>query len=63
MNNPLAVISGRSQFLESILSDPKEKGMAHLIHEQSQRLSDIITELMDFAKPVPPKRLAVEVSP
>jgi signal transduction histidine kinase len=29
--------------------------MAHLVYEQSQRLSDIITELMDFAKPVPPK--------
>jgi putative nucleotidyltransferase with HDIG domain len=55
MNNPLAVISGRSQLLASILSDAKEKAMAHLIHEQSQRLSDIITELMDFAKPVPPQ--------
>jgi signal transduction histidine kinase len=29
--------------------------MAHLIHEQSHRLSQIISELMDFAKPVPPK--------
>ena len=28
--------------------------MAHLIHDQSHRLSEIITELMDFAKPVPP---------
>jgi len=54
MNNPLAVISGRSQLLASTLSDPKHKAMAHLIHEQSHRLSQIITELMDFAKPVPP---------
>ncbi|MBC8108172.1 MAG: HDOD domain-containing protein [Anaerolineae bacterium] len=54
MNNPLAVISGRSQLLASTLSDPKQKAMAHLIHEQSHRLSQIITELMDFAKPVPP---------
>src|SRR5208337_2587697 len=28
--------------------------MAHLINEQSHRLSEIISELMDFAKPVPP---------
>ncbi|MGA3067171.1 MAG: HDOD domain-containing protein [Tepidisphaeraceae bacterium] len=55
MNNPLAVISGRSQLLESQLTDPKHKAMAHLIHEQSHRLSQIITELMDFAKPVPPQ--------
>jgi putative nucleotidyltransferase with HDIG domain len=51
MNNPLAVISGRSQLLASQLSDPKHKAMAHLVHEQSHRLSQIITEMMDFAKP------------
>src|SRR5205814_9292635 len=55
MNNPLAVISGRSQLLASQLTDPKHKAAAHLIHEQSHRLTNIITELMDFAKPVPPK--------
>jgi signal transduction histidine kinase len=54
MNNPLAVISGRSQLLAAQLADPKHKAMAHLIHDQSHRLSQIITELMDFAKPVPP---------
>ena len=55
MNNPLAVISGRSQLLSQQLSDPKQKAAAHLIHEQAHRLTDIITELMDFAKPVPPQ--------
>ena len=55
MNNPLAVISGRSQLLASQLDDPKLKASAKLIHEQSQRLSDIITELMHFAQPVPAK--------
>jgi putative nucleotidyltransferase with HDIG domain len=54
MNNPLAVISGRSQLLASQLSDPKQKHAAKQIHEQSHRLSEIITELMDFAKPTPP---------
>lgn len=54
MNNPLAVISGRSQLLAQQLTDPKQKAAAHLIHEQSHRLSSIITELMDFAKPEPP---------
>jgi len=55
MNNPLAVISGRSQLLASQLTDPKQKAMAHLIYDQSHRISEIISELMDFAKPVPPQ--------
>ena len=54
MNNPLAVISGRSQLLAQQLTDPKVKAAAHLIHEQAHRLSAIITELMDFAKPEAP---------
>jgi putative nucleotidyltransferase with HDIG domain len=62
MNNPLAVISGRSQLLASQLSDPKLKHAATLIHDQSHRLSEIITELMDFAKPAPPDPVIVEVA-
>lgn len=62
MNNPLAVISGRSQLLAAQLADPKFKAMAHLIHDQSHRLSEIITELMDFAKPVPPERQECDVA-
>ena len=62
MNNPLAVISGRSQLLASQLEDPKLKAAAHLIHEQSHRLSQIITELMDFAKPSTPKPVEVDAA-
>jgi signal transduction histidine kinase len=62
MNNPLAVISGRSQLLSQQLSDPKQKAAAHLIHEQSHRLTDIITELMDFAKPEPPQIAECDLS-
>jgi len=62
MNNPLAVISGRSQLLAQQLLDPKHRAMAHLIHEQSHRLSSIITELMDFARPEPPMTRECELS-
>ena len=62
MNNPLAVISGRSQLLASQLSDPKFKAAAHLIQEQAHRLSAIITELMDFAKPEPPNAQQTELA-
>jgi signal transduction histidine kinase/HD-like signal output (HDOD) protein len=62
MNNPLAVISGRSQLLESQLTDPKLKAAAHLIHEQSHRLSTIITDLMDFAKPTAPTLVEADLA-
>src|SRR5688572_4031087 len=62
MNNPLAVISGRSQLLSQQLTDPKLKASAHLVYEQSHRLTDIITELMDFAKPVPPAPVPADLA-
>ncbi|HEV2295042.1 MAG TPA: HDOD domain-containing protein [Tepidisphaeraceae bacterium] len=62
MNNPLAVISGRSQLLSQQLTDPKLKGSAHLIYEQSHRLTDIISELMDFAKPIPPAPVPADLA-
>ena len=62
MNNPLAVISGRSQLLASQLTDPKYKAAAHLVYEQSHRLSAIITELMDFAKPEAPAPQTTDLS-
>jgi signal transduction histidine kinase/HD-like signal output (HDOD) protein len=62
MNNPLAVISGRSQLLARQLSDPKQKAAATLIYEQSDRLSGIITEMMAFAKPQPPSPRLCDVA-
>jgi putative nucleotidyltransferase with HDIG domain len=55
LNNPLAVISGRSQLLASQLTDPKLKQAAKTICDQAHVITNIITELMAFAKPVPPK--------
>ena len=61
MNTPLAVISGRSQLLADELLDLKHQATAKLICEQSHRLSQIITELMDYAKPTPPEPASCEV--
>jgi signal transduction histidine kinase len=55
LNNPLAVISGRSQLLASQLQEPKLKQAAKTICDQAHIITNIITELMAFAKPVPPK--------
>ncbi len=62
MNNPLAVISGRSQLLASQLTDPKHKHAASLIADQAGRLSDIITELMEFAQPVPARPAEIDLA-
>ncbi len=51
MNNPLMVISGRSQLLAKTLKDQEQQKAATAIAENAQRLSDMITELMHFAKP------------
>jgi putative nucleotidyltransferase with HDIG domain len=66
MNNPLAVISGRSQLLAAQLSDAEGDSKlakhASLIAEQAQRLSDMISELMEFAKPAPSRPESCELT-
>jgi signal transduction histidine kinase/HD-like signal output (HDOD) protein len=61
MNNPLMVISGRSQLLASTLPSEKERESAKLIYEKSEELSGLITALMHFAKPQPPQPAPTEV--
>ncbi|MFI4859520.1 MAG: HDOD domain-containing protein [Phycisphaerales bacterium JB063] len=52
MNNPLAVISGRSQLLAmSLPNASKEQQAAQLIFQEAHRLSDLITGLHMFADP------------
>ncbi len=62
MNNPLAVISGRSQLLAATLSDAKQRASAQLIFEKSQALSNIITEMMHFARPLAPQSSRTSVA-
>jgi signal transduction histidine kinase/HD-like signal output (HDOD) protein len=62
MNNPLAVISGRSQLLAQQITDPKLSASAKAVAENAQKLSDIVSELMSFAKPTPPKPIESDVA-
>jgi putative nucleotidyltransferase with HDIG domain len=55
LNNPLAVISGRAQLMREKASSPEERKTWQQIADQSQRISDIITDLMDFASPRRPE--------
>ena len=55
MNNPLAIIVGRAEMLVAqTAADPRLHRSAATIVEQGNRLSGIITDLMDFARPAPP---------
>ncbi len=61
MNNPLAIISGRAQLLVDQVEDEHVSRALKVIVEQSNRASDIISDLMDFAKPVRPNREEVDL--
>jgi putative nucleotidyltransferase with HDIG domain len=61
MNNPLAIISGRAQLLQDQEPDADKSKALQVIVSQATRASEIITELMDFAKPVKPQRKAVNI--
>lgn len=61
MNNPLAVISGRAQLMRDRAKDDKDRRTWGTIAEQAQRISDIITDLMDLASPREPHLEELEV--
>ncbi len=63
LNNPLAVISGRAQMLAHDLEgEPQHKSLT-TIHEQAQRASQIVSELIAFAKPAPPIAETISLQP
>jgi len=55
LNNPLAVISGRAQLLNRQDMNEEVRRSALVITEHAHRASQIVAELMDFAKPSPPE--------
>jgi signal transduction histidine kinase len=62
INNPLAVISGRAQYLLSHEPDPSRQRSLQTIIGQAKRIHDILSELMQFARPIRPKRQRLDVS-
>jgi putative nucleotidyltransferase with HDIG domain len=62
LNNPLAIISGRAQLLQDQEPDSDKQKALDVITKQSHRASEIITELMDFAKPVKPQKKTIELN-
>ena len=54
LNNPLAVVSGRAQFMAQKAEDPDQQKAWQQVADQAQRASDIISDLMALAAPDEP---------
>jgi signal transduction histidine kinase/HD-like signal output (HDOD) protein len=54
INTPLAVVSGRAQIMRDKAQTPEDRRTWQTIADQAQRISDIITGLMEFASPPAP---------
>ena len=61
LNNPLSVISGRAQLLSETETDPERKRILKQIQENTGEISQVIDELMSFARPQLPKRERTDI--
>ncbi len=62
LNNPLAVISGRAQLLNREGMSEEVRKNAGLISEHAHRASQMVSELMEFAKPPSPSPDAIDLA-
>jgi two-component system, NtrC family, sensor kinase len=60
INNPLAVISGQAQYLLGHEAETARQQSLHKIITQVQRVHQMLTELMQFARPARPQRQLVD---
>jgi signal transduction histidine kinase len=61
INNPLAVISGQAQYLLAHDSDPDRQKSLQSIISQTQRIHQILSDLMQFARPSRPQFQALDL--
>jgi signal transduction histidine kinase len=57
LNNPLSVVSGRAQMELARCEDAESAQALRIMIEQTRRATQIVSDLMQFAKPAPPKPL------
>jgi signal transduction histidine kinase len=62
INNPLAVISGHAQLLLKRITDNESRTSLEAIVRHSRRISEIVSDLMQFARPRLPTRRYFELS-
>jgi signal transduction histidine kinase len=61
INNPLAVISGQAQYLLCSEAEPGRRKALQTIVGQTQRIHQVLTGLMQFARPPAPQREPVDL--
>ncbi len=61
LNNPLAVMSGRAQIMQRRATTEADRETWRTIAEQSERVSEIVSELMDIASPARPDAERIDV--
>lgn len=61
LNNPLAVIAGRAQMLRRLVRDEELDRQLALIDEQARRASQIVADLVQFAKPETPQPARIQL--
>lgn len=62
LNNPLSVISGRAQLLASSEPDPRKQEELKLIQQRTAEMSDILKNLMEYARPRQPEKHLQSIS-
>lgn len=60
VRNPLAAISGCAELLEPDVGE-EDKRLIQVIRNESARLADIVTDLLDYARPRPLERGKIEL--
>ncbi len=63
LNTPLAVISGRAQVLARDTHDPIARRALEMIRSQSETCSDILDQLIEYAKPRTPRPVVLVLKP
>jgi signal transduction histidine kinase len=61
INNPLAVISGQAQYLLAHEEEPARQRSLQTIINQAQRVHQVLTEVLQFARPPRPQRQTIDV--
>lgn len=61
LNSPLAVISGRAQMLAGRITDEELRRALNTIATKAHECSQVVSELMDFARPRSPQFAAVSL--
>ncbi len=59
INNPLAIISGHAQRLRKVIVQPEQLKSLDVILKQSTRISDIVRDLMYYARPASPNQMVL----